>query len=202
MVYSSFINIVLRPTSHSMFADCCVLKRWECHPMAAVGQQWPPWLMNVQILVLQESLPPAPFTHISPLPLPPPPLLPPHIIPPWCSSLDDTAQRSIQHGGCRADGSDTNGNGGCSSSPFADCLVHFPTYSYVIGHSPQQPHNVCRHIVTWKADDGRHGAPLPAPPHTTVTQYVGWLLYVAMPVVMHHGGHGTMAATMVGGCMV
>ncbi len=35
---------------------------------------------------------------------------------------------------------------GCSLSPcqvgITDCLVHYPTYSYV-GHNSQQPHNVC-----------------------------------------------------------
>jgi len=34
-------------------------------------------------------------------------------------------------------------------------------------------HNVCRRVVTKMADKGRHGAPLPAPAHTTVTQNVG-----------------------------
>jgi hypothetical protein len=47
-----------------------------------------------------------------------------------------------------------------------------------------------------------HGAPLPAPPHTTVTQCVGWLMYAVAPGVRHHGGQGTTAVTMVGGCMV
>jgi hypothetical protein len=38
---------------------------------------------------------------------------------------------------------------------------------------PEQPHNIRRRIVTLMVDGGRHGAPLPAPPHITVTQHVG-----------------------------
>ena len=34
---------------------------------------------------------------------------------------------------------------------------------------------------------GRHGAPLPAPPHPTISQHVGRLLYAAKSLVGHHG---------------
>ncbi len=46
------------------------------------------------------------------------------------------------------------------------------------------------------ADNGRHGAPLPAPPHATVAWNVGQLSYAAEPGVRHHGGRGMMAAAM------
>jgi hypothetical protein len=49
------------------------------------------------------------------------------------------------------------------------------------------------------ADNGRHGAPLPEPAHTTVAQNVGRLLYAVEPGVRHHGGLGTTATAMVGG---
>jgi hypothetical protein len=80
-------------------------------------------------------------------------------------------------------------------------LVQNPTYSY-IGHNPQLTHNVHQRIVTKMADSGRHGAPLTAPPHTTVTQHVGWLLNAVAPNVGHHGSCGMTAATMVGECMI
>jgi hypothetical protein len=34
---------------------------------------------------------------------------------------------------------------------------------------------------------GRHGAPLPAPSHSTISQYVGRLFYAAALLVGHHG---------------
>jgi hypothetical protein len=37
----------------------------------------------------------------------------------------------------------------------------------------QQHNNVCRRVVTQMANNGRHGAPLTAPPHKTVAQNVG-----------------------------
>jgi len=52
------------------------------------------------------------------------------------------------------------------------------------------------------ANNGRLGAPLLSPLHTTVTQYVGILSVVAAPGVRHHGGREMMAAAMVGGWMV
>ena len=61
-------------------------------------------------------------------------------------------------------------------------LVHYSTYSYV-GHNPQHPHNVHNMV-----DGGLHDAPLPAPPHTTVTQHAAWLLYVVAQGVRHNGG--------------
>ena len=50
---------------------------------------------------------------------------------------------------------------------------------------------------------GRHGAPLPVPPHKTVTQYdVDWLphVYVVAPGVGHHGGWWMPVAAMVRRC--
>ncbi len=35
---------------------------------------------------------------------------------------------------------------------------------------------------------GRHGASLPAPPHTTISQHYGLLVYAVAPGVGHHGG--------------
>lgn len=49
-------------------------------------------------------------------------------------------------------------------------LVHYSTYSY-LGHNPQHPHNVHQRVMTNMVDGGLHDAPLPAPPHTTVTQH-------------------------------
>jgi hypothetical protein len=46
---------------------------------------------------------------------------------------------------------------------------------------------------------GRHGAPLTAPPHTTVSQYVGGLMFAAAPAVWHHGVCRTTVAAMLDG---
>jgi hypothetical protein len=35
---------------------------------------------------------------------------------------------------------------------------------------------------------GRHGAPIPAPPHRTISQHAGWPLCTAALGVGHHGG--------------
>jgi hypothetical protein len=40
---------VLAPTqtqSTSMLADCCMQRRWEWGTTAAMGKQWPPWLVG------------------------------------------------------------------------------------------------------------------------------------------------------------
>jgi hypothetical protein len=54
----------------------------------------------------------------------------------------------------------------------ANYLVDYPTYSYV-GHDQQQPHIIRQHAATYMVDSSGHGAPLPAPPLTKVTQHVG-----------------------------
>ncbi len=103
IVFSSFRNVVL---SHSMFADCCMLKSWEWGPMVAVGQQQPPWSINVQAHLLLESSLPALLPPILPL-------LPPCIIPQWCCCPDNTTQWPIWCGGCCADSSNANEDAHC-----------------------------------------------------------------------------------------
>ena len=57
---------------------------------------------------------------------------------------------------------------------------------------------------------GRHGASLPAPPHATISQHYGRLLYAAAPGVGHHGGHCQQFTSrrvnrrcgVVGGCVL
>ncbi len=66
------------------------------------------------------------------------------------------------------------------------------------GHS----HNVRQRVATQMVDVGRHGAPFRAPLHKTVTQHIGWLIYLAPPGVRHHGGRGSTAADIVSSCVV
>ena len=166
-----------------MLADCCMLLCQKWGLMAAVGRQRPQWWIDARNHIKQKTSPPAPISPAVPTPLP-------RIMPPWCSNSADAKKQPIWHGGCQDNGLEA----GCHGWGVRVCLL-----IYLAKTRSQQHNNTCRHIMTKLAGSGRHGAPLPLLPHTTVNQHVGWLLHVAALEVRHHGGCGTVVAAMVNG---